>query len=183
MLTVELSVKKRGKSRGEARKRIGGALKLKPLGRGNEKAETEAQTKKAEEALHFAEEEYGEDSREVAVAMDACTVAYIRARKLQLAELTSQQSHILFEKHDGADSDTTVIGMMRIIHVFALEGKWKQVDMACEKAILMVTTAPVLTQAMKQLTDQIAVLVRIKCKLDKQSPGQRGRLDKLTGAR
>ena len=179
-LETVINIGKRGKSkrRGEARLAKRG-LKLQPLGKGDEKAATDKAVKEAEEGMQFAEEEYGEDSRESAVALDKAAQAYVRARKLQLAELCSQQAHQLFDTHDGPNADTTVMAMMRVIHVFAMGGKWRQVDVACDKAILMVTQASVLTQQMRQLADQIAVLARIKCKLDK---GGSSRLAKLTGA-
>ena len=59
---------------------------------------------------------------------------------------SAAQAHQLFDTHDGPNADTTVMAMMRVIHVFAMGGKCMQVDVACDKAILMVTQASVLTQ-------------------------------------
>jgi len=180
-LETVINIGTRGKSkrRGEARLEARKGLKLQPLGKGDEKADTEKAVQDAEAGLQFAEDEWGEESRESAVALDNAAIAYIRARKLQLAELCSQQAHHLYDTHDGPNADTTVMAMMRVIHVFSLEGKWRQVDVACDKAILMVTQASVLTKQMRQLADQIAVLARIKCKLDR---GGNSKLGRLTGA-
>jgi len=147
-------------------------LKLSPIRKDDkekEHEEAQAGVKDAEAAIEAAEEVHGENSEEVANTLLEAVDVYNRARQFARAELCSRRALSLFEQSQGAYSCQAVTTLLRLIHVCALQGNWLEVEKVCSQGIAVVTTAPKLSPAMKDLVDQISVVARVKCSLQRLS--------------
>lgn len=143
-------------------------LELSPMwgkdgGSDKEKEASQVAVEKAEKELHDAEAAHGKDSVEVAHMLLHAAEVYTRARQLTPAEFCAHQACHLLTAQQGATSCDAIQATIRLLHIYALEEKWPDVDQMCAAAMKWIATAPVLTADMKALVDQISDVAKIKC--------------------